>query len=160
MCPVNVFRECIANTKKYWTCKHRLALWNPVDLVTNIVKQSFSCLNFSIFGVPKIFLSMLPRFIDSFAYDSRQKLDNVNRTLLVLASDKLVQQKYHIYRKNHFIALATESSNKREKMIFRSTFGSCLKASRLMVEGQEEEKTVGNNNKGKKGVKTTLLLLL
>ena len=67
---------------------------------------------------PRIFSLDAAEIYRQHAYDSRRKLDNVNRTLLVLASGKLVQQKYHIYRKNYFITLATESSNKREKNDF------------------------------------------
>ena len=36
---------------------------------------------------------MLPIFIDSTAYNSGQRLDNVNKTNLVLANGKLVIQK-------------------------------------------------------------------
>ena len=43
---------------------------------------------------PSIFPLMLLRFIDDIAKSSGQRLDNVNRTHLVLASGKLVLQKY------------------------------------------------------------------
>ena len=36
---------------------------------------------------------MLPRFIDSTTWNSGQRLDNVNRTYLVLVSDKVALQK-------------------------------------------------------------------
>ena len=42
---------------------------------------------------PRIFLLMLLILIDGTAYDSVQRLDNVNQMHLVLASGKLVQQK-------------------------------------------------------------------
>ena len=43
-----------------------------------------------ILGFPKNFFLMLLRFIDGTAKASGQKLDNVNRTHLVLAIGKLV----------------------------------------------------------------------
>ena len=46
-----------------------------------------------ILVIPKNFLLILPRFIDGSAQNSGQRLDNVNRTHLVLASGKLVRQK-------------------------------------------------------------------
>ena len=41
---------------------------------------------------PRIFLLILLRFIGSTAWNTGQMLDNVNRTYLVLASGKLLQQ--------------------------------------------------------------------
>ena len=42
---------------------------------------------------PRIFLLMLLRFIDGTAYNSGQRLDNVNQPRLVLTSGKQVLQK-------------------------------------------------------------------
>ena len=49
-----------------------------------------------ILGAAKNFILMLLRFIDGTAWNSRQRLNNVNRTHLVLASGKLVLQKHSI----------------------------------------------------------------
>ena len=44
-------------------------------------------------ALPRIFLLMLLRFIDDAAQNSGQRLDNVNRTQLVVASGKLIHKK-------------------------------------------------------------------
>ena len=48
-----------------------------------------------ILGIPKIFLLMLLKRIESTAQKSGQRLDSVNRTRQVMASGKLVLQKYY-----------------------------------------------------------------
>ena len=51
-------------------------------------------------ALPRIFLLMLLRFIDSTSINSGQMLDYVNRTYLVLASGKVVLQKDFFVKQN------------------------------------------------------------
>ena len=62
-----------------------------VGAVAQREHTSFSSSRISAFTI--ILLLMLPRFIDSTTWNSGQRLDNVNRTYLVLVSDKVALQK-------------------------------------------------------------------
>ena len=54
---------------------------------------------------------MLPRFIDSTAQNSGQRLGNVNRTHLVLASGKLVLQNNKNYKNYQECPMQQDSFN-------------------------------------------------
>ena len=85
----------------------------------------------SILGGPRIFLLMLLRFINGTAKNSRQRLDNVNQTHLVLAIGKLVQQKRSIENPNplciltYFIAMSNLFHSYLIPSIDRQAFKKC-----------------------------------